>query len=348
MSSQFKVVELKPLETSPRDYDELEARLKRFFREYLYYPLLKELGLSQKLIINAAHPNPIIEALYTGKIYYARGTFTGAFNAALSKALTAIGAKFDKRTSSFKISTAEIPMEIRNIIAVSEMKFKEKMDKLDKKLSEIIPEELAAHFKCADLFDKSLWKAERQFQKNVKNITVAPQLTDEQRLKIAESWQNNMNLWIKGWTEEQIKDLRGRIFEDVLGGQRQDSLIPPILKVTRTIQESHEQAVNKAKFLSQQESRLLMAAYHQVRYEAAGSKSYIWRCVHRPHDMTPDQHTLGNVRYSHGLLNGKEFEWSNPPITTNPGEAVRRNHPGQDYRCRCFSRPLLQVRFEKK
>jgi uncharacterized protein with gpF-like domain len=308
--------------------------------KYLYLPLLKELELPQKTIKNAAHSDPLINALFTGQVNYSAGTFYGKFNAAISKRLRELGATFDRKTSTYKLKESELPIEIRNVISASKVRFEEKMKKLDDKLAKIIPEELAEQFKCADIFDKTLWKADRDFSKNVKKITVAPQLTDAQRKKIADEWQNNMKLWIRGWTEDQIKELRKNIFEDVMKGTRRDAHVPAIFEVTKTIQKSHEKAVNKAKFLAHQETRLLMAKFKEVRYTEVGFHEYIWRTVHRPVDSSPDHHTLGNVRYSHGQLNNKIFRWDNPPVSTNPGEPARKNNPGQDYNCRCFARPI--------
>lgn len=338
----IKEIELKPIEESQGDYDRLQDRIRKFFMEVIYYPLIKELGLSKKVIKNAAHPNPLMDALYKGRVTYSAGAFRGQFSAGITKELKYLGAVFDRKTSSFKLPEEKIPTQIKQLIASSDRHFQERMKKIDEKLAKLIPEDLAKEFHCADLFDRSLYEADESFRKNVKNITVSPTLTPEQRKKIATEWQDNLRLSIQGWTDDQIKDLRAKIYEQVTSGGRRESLISPILKVTRTIQESHEQALNKAKFLAHQESRLMMATFKQVRYEQAGSKSYKWRCVHRPHDMDPKHHTLGNVRYSHGLLDGKEFLWSDPPVTTNPGQPVRRNHPGQDYRCRCFPRAIIR------
>lgn len=343
----MKTIELKPIQESLKDYDDLEKRIEKFFRESIYIPILKQLQLPKKTIKNTAHANALMDALFTGQIIYSTGTFSGKFNASISRELRNIGAKFDRKTSSYKLEESKIPIEFRNVISASKVHFQKRMEELDETLAKLIPEELAKQFKCQDLFDKALWKADREFKKNVKNIAVTPSVSKEQREKISKAWQDNLQLYIKGWTEKQIKDIRKQIYEDVSGGTRRKSLIPAIYKVTKTIQKSHEEALNKAKFLAHQESRLMMAAFKQTRYEEAGSKSYIWRCVKRPHDESPKQHTPGNVRYTHGKLDQKEIKWSEPPITSNPGESVRRNHAGQDYNCRCFSRPIIKVSSEK-
>lgn len=336
------IIELKRIEESPEVYDILTKRIATFFRDTLYIPLLRELNLPQKTLQNARNPSPLKDALFRGKVSFSGGTFTGKFNSGISKELRKLGAKFDRKTGSYKITDEQLPQDVRQMISAGESQMRQKLSSIDRKLSQLLTEDLAAHFKCENIFDKTLFKADQSFKKNVKNITVVPDLTEQARKRIAEDWQNNLKLYIRDWTKEQISDLRGKIKSGILEGKRRAEFVPDILKVTKTIQKSHEQALNKAKFLAHQESRLLMASFKQTRYEEAGVNEYIWRCVHRPHDSTPNQHTPGNVRYSHGLLDGKIFSWNNPPITTAPGETTRRNNPGQDYNCRCFARPILR------
>lgn len=338
----MKIIELPTFEESKQSYDLLEARLKKFFRDHFYIPLLKELNLPKKTIQNAKDPNALKQALFEGRISFSGGRFSGKFNANISKELKAIGAKFDRTSGTFKLPLKNIPVEIKQLISASDLKFQQTLQKLDRKLAQVIPEELAENFKCADIFDRTLFKADTAFQKNVKNITVVPELSASAREKVSFEWQNNMKLSIRGWTEDQIKDMRKQVYEQITTGARREDLIPPIEKITRTIQKSHEQSLNKSKFLAHQESRLLIAKFKETRYTDAGISEYMWRCVHRPFDTRPDQHVLGNVRYSHGLLNGKIFKWSNPPLSTNPGQPARYNNPGQDFNCRCFARPILR------
>lgn len=337
-------VELPVFQESNSDYDDLEARIKKFFLEHFYYPLLAELGIPKTTIQNAPHKNPLMDALYRQKVVFKHGRFGGTFSSSISKELRKIGAIYDAKTKTYQIREAMLPSDVKSVIAAADYTFMRKMAKIDKKLATIVPEELAEKFKCSDIFDKSLWKADVKFKENVKNIAVVPTLTPSQRKKVSDDWENNLKLPIKNFTEEQIKTLRKEIYEHVMGGGRHEQLISPIKLITDTFQKNHSKSLEKAKFLAKQETRLLMAKFKEVKYQDAGVHEYIWRCVHRPHDPTPLDHTLGNVRYSHGLLEGKIFRFDDPPITTNPGQSVRRNNPGTDYRCRCFARPIKRLK----
>lgn len=327
-------LELSAIERDHIIHEALEKRLKKYFKDLIYQPLLAELDLSSKTLKNAKK-DPVIDALFQGKITYSQGTFSGQFNASISKGLKDLGATFDKRNGTFKIPMANLPIEIKNVISASESRFQDRIAKIDQRLSEIVPEQLAAQFKCEDLFDRALYRADQSFQKNVKNIGVQPELTETQRAKIAAEWQNNMNLWIQNFTEEEIKKLRQQVQESTFAGNRYGDLV-------KTIQDSYGVSADKAKFLARQETNLLLTKFKEARYTDAGVHEYKWLCVHRPHDTDPKQHVPGNVRYSHGLLEGKIFRWDNPPVTTNPGEPLRRNNPGEDYNCRCAARPLLR------
>lgn len=329
---------LRPIKDDPFLYDKIEKRVKDVFKDQIYLPLLKEFKVSstQKLLNSK---QDLVDAMKEGHVTYSEGAFRGKFNASISKELREMGAVWDRKTASYQIKQSAIPTDIRYAISTTEVFFKEKLAKIDRKLEQILPEQIAGQIKTADIFDQTLWKADQDFQKTLSNITVAPQLTDERRAKIADEWQNNMDLWIKNFTEKEIVELRKVVQDSIFAGNRYESLV-------KGIQSSYNVTARKAKFLARQETNLLLAKFKETRYTDAGVNEYIWGCVHMPKDKTPKQHTPGNVRYSHGILEGKMFRWSSPPVTTAPGEPERRNNPGQDYNCRCFARPVIRFKEE--
>lgn len=326
---------LRPIKDDPYLSDKIEKRIKEAFKKSFYLPLLRELRVKKPTKVLKNSPEDLVEAMREGRITYSDGAFRGEFDAASSKELRSIGAVWDRKTSSYKISSSKLPSTIRYAISATDTYFKEKISRIDQKLAQILPDEIASEIKTADIFDQTLWKADKDFQKTISNITVAPQLTDERRAKIAEEWQNNMDLWIKDFTEKEIVELRKKIQDSIFSGNRYESLI-------KSIKASYGVTTRKAKFLARQETNLLLAKFKETRYTDAGVNEYVWGCVHMPKDKTPKQHTPGNVRYSHGILEGKVFRWDNPPVTTAPGEPERRNNPGQDYNCRCFARPIIR------
>lgn len=320
----MKVKELRPIKISTEDFEKVEKCIIELFKTELYLPLLKELGYTQKTLKNSNED--LLEALRSGRITFNRGTFSGRFNASISKELKRLGAKWDRQQGTFKILQSSLPIEIRNAIAASEVRFREKIAGIDKKLAQILPDELADKLKVEKFFDTTLWKTDNDFRASVKGITVAPQLTPERRKKIAAEWQNNMKLWIKDWTEKEIKTLRKDVQATVFTGNRYESMV-------KTIQKSYDVSQTKAKFLARQETSLLMTKFKESRYVDSGVTEYKWGCV-----SGSAKHP---VRPMHKALEGKIFRWDNPPITDEKGN---RNNPGQDYNCRCFARPVVRFK----
>lgn len=321
----MKTIELRPIKESTEDYEEIERKIIELFKKEIYFPLLKTIGLKQKTLKNEI--NELEEAIRSGRILFSQGQFSGRFNSTISKELKNLGAKWDRKSNTFKIPLVDLPMSVRGTISVSEARFREKIGEIDNKLAQIVPEEVAKNLHISKQFDSTLWKVQKEFDKSVKNITVAPQLSEEGRKRVADEWQNNMRLWIKKFTEKEIIELRKSIQENVYKGNRYEDMI-------KVIQDSYGVTQRKAKFLARQETNLLMAQYKQTKYVEAGVNQYKWGCVKMPHQPSPKAPYIPHeVRYSHGILEGKIFSWNDPPITTAPGEPVRRNNPGQDYNC---------------
>ena len=304
----------------------MERRIVVVFKKLLYEPLIKELGLPKKKVLNSI--DNLLSAITSGRITVRRGRWRGKFNAQLSKELKELGAVWE--SDHFHLPVAELPAELRAAIALSETRFVEKLERIDAKLQKILPEEIADKIKTADLFDKSLWKIDRELGKTLKNISVLPKLTPEVVKRLSDDWQNNMDLWIKDFTEKEIKSLRKAMLANIMSGNRYEDMIS-------TIMRSYDVTKNKARFLARQETSLAMTSFKQTRYQDAGVNEYKWTCVSGT--------KLHPVRPSHKILDGKVFRWDDPPITTPPNQKTRRNNPGQDYNCRCYARPI--VRFKK-
>ncbi len=334
-SQQVTTIELKPIKESTADYERIEKRIKELFKKVLYLPLLASLDRRPKyLVSNNADTNAaLIDALTSGRVTFSKGVFYGRFNAGVSKDLKGLGAIWDRKTETFKLLKSSLPSEVRHAVDASLFRFQEKLAEIDRKLAQILPEQIAGQLKVADLFDSSLWKVEKDFQASVKGLTIAPNLTKEQSRRIAAEWQDNMELWITDFSEKQISQLRAGMKKSVFAGNRYESAV-------NTIQDSYGVTENKARFLARQETSLLMTKFKQTRYQEAGINEYKWGCVtgSKAHPVRP----------AHKILEGKIFSWQNPPITTAPGEPARHCNPGQDYNCRCFARPIVRFKTDDK
>lgn len=332
-----KVIELRPIKESTEDYEAIEKKIRMLLRRELYVPLMRELLMPDNAITQNAAPgeyDAIISAIRSGRITFSRGNFYGLFSAQVSKALKSLGAVFDRKTSNFKITIRSLPIEVRAAVESSEHRFADKLQKIDAHLGKIFPENISDKLKVTGNFETAIGKVDADFQRSVKGITIAPTLTSDTKKRIADEWSENMKLWVKDFTEKEIIQLRKDVQKAVLAGNRPESMV-------KSIQKSYGVSVNKAKFLARQETSLLMTKLKQDRYEAAGVNEYKWgKVAGSPnHPVRPAHKALAEASDR-----GKIYRWDDPPISTAPGEPVRRNNPGQDYNCRCFAKPVVRFR----
>lgn len=323
------MITLSPVRDPSEEWDGIERKIIELFKREIYLPLLKEFHESSKVLKNAK--NDLVDALNSGRITFNRGVFSGRFNSSISGALKDLGASWDRKSSTWRLPLREVPLELHSVIAASHSKFKEKIAKIDKHLGEIIPEELASKLKVEKMFDQALWKTDKDFRSSVKQVSLIPELTPERRMQIATAWQQNMDLWIKNWTEEKIISLREAMQKSVFASNRFESAISGIQKDFQTTR-------SKAKFLARQETKLLVTTFKEIRYQEAGVDEYKWKSVKGSpaHPVRP-YHKALNDRSEKGEI----FRFSNPPVTDKSG---RRNNPGQDYNCRCVAVPVVRFK----
>jgi SPP1 gp7 family putative phage head morphogenesis protein len=318
--------ELPPITIHLSEFEGLEKAIKDAFKEVLYKPIIKALGVSPSKLSNSKDDSALTAAIKAGRIFYQEGYFHGKYNSKISKELKAIGAKWDKRKKAFFLPT-KIPAKIQLAISFSEHEFQKSMEKVFIHFQQNLPEEISAKVHSEKFFDSALWKVNREIDNTLKSLAVFPKLPDEARKKIALEWRDNMDLWIKDFAVKEITSLRDTVSEHIAKGGRYEQLV-------RDIRESYGVTERKAKFLARQETNLLMSKFKEVRYQDAGVEEYVWYCV-----AGSPKHP---VRPSHKVLQGKVFRWDDPPVTTMPGEPERRNNPGEDYNCRCYARPLVK------
>jgi len=321
--------ELAPL-PERREYREaIEKRLIALLRREIYEPVVRELqAVRQVKLTNATSDDDardLIRAIAAGKIQYVDGRFEGQFSASTSKALRDAGAVWDRRTSTWQLSAARLTPDMSTAIGASYSRFKKLADRISAKLEAVSPQLLGEQVKLEGVFNSQIYRVNRDFEAQIKGITVAPQLTDADRARIASQYNNNMRLYIQTFAEKEIKKLRDEVGMHAAAGARYESMFS-------MIRSSYDVSVNKAKFLARQETNLLMSNFQETRYRSAGMDQYKWECVAGTgaHPVRPD----------HKLLDGTIQSWSNPPITNRSTGA--RNHPGRDFGCRCRSRPIIR------
>lgn len=310
----FKTI--KPVRTKESDYDKIEARLRKHFKEKIYQPLMDIISKGSGKNIKLKNSlSPLEDAIATGRLIYHRGYFKGRTSARVTSELRDLGATWERSKKAWRLPINKAPNFIKQAVAVSEKRLEETVKSLDQKIAQILPEEISDSVSFSDLIDTSIHDMDRDLKKSLKDISIVPEFTKEQLERISTDYTQNMQKWIRDWTAEEIVKLREAVQKQTLTGVRYDSL-------AKTIEASYGVSKSKAKFLARQETHLYMVAIKKERYLDAGVSKYKWQTV-----VGSSKHP---VRPMHKRLDGKIFDWNNPPITDEKGN---RNHPGQDYNC---------------
>lgn len=317
----MKEVILSPVSNFTEEVDAIEARIIKLLKDELYLPLLREADDTLRLT-NAA--DSLTSAIMSGRVTYYRGLFKGRFSASISRELRSLKCVWDRGQGCYRLPLSKLPEHIKHAIKMSEYQAIKKLEAIDRRIRELSPVKIAEQLRLADLFDRSIHKIDGNIQKTLDRITVMPKLTDEARAKIAESYNTNMTRYIQDFTEKEIITLRSKVEKHTMEGGRYEDMI-------ETIQRRYEVSQSKAKFLARQETNLFVSSFKEARYKDAGIVEYVWKCV----VGTPTH----PVRHSHKILDGKKFRYDSPPTTSSNG---KRNNPGEDYGCRCTSRPVVK------
>jgi SPP1 gp7 family putative phage head morphogenesis protein len=174
------------------------------------------------------------------------------------------------------------------------------------------------------------------------NMLMDVALRDEQ------AWQTMAKELSRGLREEIRKAPTGRVMQQLLA--EQVTLIQSIpleaaqrvhrltlagledstrfTEIAKEIQRTEEVTTSRAVLIARTETARTAATLTQSRAEHIGADSYIWR-------------TSGDstVRSDHKKLNGKIFQWNNPPVADE--RSGERAHPGCIWNCRCFAEPII-------
>lgn len=102
----------------------------------------------------------------------------------------------------------------------------------------------------------------------------------------------------------------------------------PTTSIVKEIQRQYGRDKRHARLIARDQVAKLNAAITQHQQTDAGISRYKWS------DSRDER-----VRNSHRKLNGRIFQWDDPPET----EAGRRCHPGQDYQCRCCALAVFDL-----
>lgn len=313
-----------PMHVREKYFRPIEDEIQRLFNELIYIPLLRiALRRNPDEIMNSLRA--LVSAVQQGRVWYEDGQFKGSFNAAISKELRTLGAQWNPAAKTWSLTKQDLPVEVQFAQATADQRYEAIRRDMLTTMADMDISMIDNNSDLISKYGKAIDQMEMDFRKSVTGIeaiTIVPKLTEGQRKIIAEQWAQNLNLYIKNWTQENILKLRQQIQDNTFSGAgRAEAMV-------KTIQENYGSSKAKAKFLARQETALLMSKFQETRYGDMGINKYRWSTSH-------DE----RVRPDHAALNGKVFLFDQPPVTDRRTGA--RNNPGQDFNCRCIAIPIL-------
>lgn len=325
------------------DYEPVEVALQRFMTDLIFRPLAQiwkeEVGRRLSYENSAASDRTsLLKALRAGRLQYSvdaqgRGIFSGESNAALGRALRAIGANFDSRDRVYRLKPEQVPTQILEAgvaHAAACERAHQRMEqflvgvqgKIDQAVERLNPIALQAGTtvrRVAAGFDDSLKRVSIPFER--------PTAVARERMSAA--YTQNMKLWIRKWADDDIVRLRHQVEANARSGARASTL-------AARISSRYDVSQSKARFLARQETGLFMAQYHKEQFVSAGVPRYVW-------STSKDE----DVRLGHQDLQGRVFSWA----TGAPAKYMsngKNNNPHEDFGCRCVARPLIDTAYNSQ
>ena len=147
---------------------------------------------------------------------------------------------------------------------------------------------------------------------------------------------------LRRWVDENVLKIKS-IPNDTLGSMREIILNGfkkgrTIRDISKEIQEEYSVTRHKAQMLARDQVATLNSQISKLQQQDAGCTKYRW-------STSKDS----RVRDCHKALDGKVFDWNNPPemwYETKKSGIVhtgRHCHPGEDYCCRCVAIPVFDI-----
>ena len=312
-----KIRKLKPIRRKSKHHAQIEQEIGRVFDRELFKPLFDILNTREN-----DKETPLFQAIASGRLYYADGMLFGAINAKLGLAIRNAGGVYDTRQRCYRIDLKKLDEQTRSMIARASQKNKAKHERIAQALKDLEAKAKTASGDFKKHIEQIIADLNGQAEKVLpSSLMVDWQTTNDQEATIANDYGRNLDLYIRGWMDDEILKLRKKVEENAVAGYRTDRL-------AKQIKAEYGVSQRKAKFLAKQETSLLVSKYAQVKMQGCGIEEYEWS-------------TSGDigVRPDHKLLDGTIQRWDSPPVVDRA--TGRRAHAGEDFGCRCVALPVI-------
>jgi uncharacterized protein with gpF-like domain len=327
------------------DYKIIEDQLIELFYEWYYKPiidLMDDKRFNQLYNSN----NALISAIRRGTVKYKDGIFDGSFNSRISKELSRF-AKYNGRKKQWE---GMAPPDVTAAAMIANDKMQKLNERIKAELNTMEARVQSAINNLPLRVEEVINDIDGRLVKEVKGITVLPEITEDMRKSLTEKYTENMELYVKDWNPEQIKRLRVMVENNIRKGLNRQDMQDAIMSEFGTTRA-------KAQFLARNEVSLWLSEMRNERFNDAGIEIYKWstsndsRVVGTPGGKWPEpskghgNHYLLQGRicrlddptvYADNLKDAKAGKWKSK-LAIGAGD----KHPGQEYLCRCGMIPVL-------
>lgn len=301
----------------------------KLLQNYLYESFFKEILdiADTKTVYN--DKNALNNAILSGRVYYQNNMFyADKFSNAVAKELEELGAIY--KSSGYFLENFKIPVEIQQSIALAAIKNTAKLAAISGVLNQIEQNinELVNGLVLDNLIENLVTDLQKDISQTLeqKKIPVIDTtLSPKQAETLAREYTNNMQYWVKNWTEKEIKIMRQEVQKMGLNGASPKTL-------SKYFQSRWGIAQRKADFLARNETRILTNTYKAAKYQEDGFSEFKW--------VT---NMDGRERPLHAEHNNNIYRFDNPPIIDE--RTGQRGLPGQTYNCRCNLIPVINKEY---
>lgn len=300
----------------------------KLLQNYLYNNFFKEILeiTKSKTIYN--DKNALNNAILSGRVYYQNNMFYGdRFSNVVAKELEELGAVY--KNGGYFLENFKIPVDIQQSIALASIKNMAKLAAISGVLNQI--EQNINEFVNGLVLDNLIESLVTDLQKDItqtleqKKIPVVDTtLSPKQAETISREYTNNMQYWVKNWTEKEIKIMRQEVQAMGIGTSPKS--------ISKYFQSRWGIAQRKADFLARNETRILTNTYKAAKYQESGFTHFKW--------VT---NMDGRERKLHAEHNNKVYPFDAPPIIDE--RTGQTGLPGQTYNCRCNLIPVINKEF---
>lgn len=267
------------------------------------------------------------DAIIRGVLRYENGAFYSntRIGIKLAQELEAIGAKYSKSRNAWLIAKEKLNPQVLWAINTVNAKTYSKIEAIKAYLGYQLANinDVLAKVTFDTAVKAIMSNLQERVYKNAKAHKIeliTPKIDDFTANEIAKNYTNNLDFWIKDWTEQQIVKMRETVGQMSIDGKSVKTIEDYLTKEFGIAQR-------KARFLARNETAIATTSYLSAKYKAEGFESFMW---HTNID--------GRERPLHKELNGKIFRFDNLPIIDE--RTGQKGLPSETYNCRCSFSPI--------